>query len=148
MDLNIIKELLLTQDNRITADPIFAVQQRKRIYGFDSDYSDYYVWINHSDEEADEETAKELDDLSDWEYSDKAAEENWTKLYYQDHWEFVTACFTEQACKDYIARNAHNLGPTRIYVYSAYKNEEWRLIRSVLMEENKDEQETRTKTLG
>ena len=124
---------LMKQNNRLTQDPIFVVEQRKKIYGFDSLYADDYVWINEDNEEADPEKADELEDLENTKWSN---DEGWSKVYYQERWEFVTACFTEQAAQDYINRDAHNLGPTRIYVYSAYKNEEWRFIRKYLSGED------------
>jgi hypothetical protein len=42
-ELEVIAHELKTQDNRITACPIFAVQEKKRIYGMDPDYSDEVV---------------------------------------------------------------------------------------------------------
>lgn len=38
------KELLNTQDNRCTANPIYAFQCKKRIYGISRYHTDEYVW--------------------------------------------------------------------------------------------------------
>ena len=50
-----------------TANPIFIVQKRERVYGFDSDYGTAYVWINaeNDHEEADERTTKRLNAIDD-----------------------------------------------------------------------------------
>jgi hypothetical protein len=48
------------------------------------------------------------------------------------HWDFVTACFTEQGCKDYLARDGHNLKEPRIYAAGSYRNSEWQAVRNYL----------------
>lgn len=136
MNLKDIKHLIKTQDNRITQDPIFVVEQKRRMYGFDSLYADDYVWLDDDDyEEADKEAVAVLEQ-SYYDDRGKYNGQDYSKVYYKEHWEFVTACFTEQGCKDYINRDAHNLGETRIYAYSAYKNSEWRSLRKMLLDEN------------
>lgn len=122
---------LATQDNRATANPIFAVQQRVRDWGFDGDgYSDAYVWVNDDDHEdgADEAKAAELDRLDD-EMEDTGS---WRKVYYRDRWEFVQPFLTEAGAEAYIALNGHNLTDPRIYVYSGYRNAEWKALRDWL----------------
>lgn len=128
--INRIGALIRTQDNRITADPIFVVQQRKRIWGVEVDYTDSYAWLNRANDyvEATEVEASGLDamecagnDTGDWE-----------KVGYVETWEFVTACFTEHGCKDYIAANGHNMNEPRIYAASAYRNREFIAVREML----------------
>jgi len=127
-----IGRLIRTQDNRITDAPIFIVQQIKRTWGLDSEYSDDYIWMGNDSgdhEEADSAKAEELEALDDaCEYTP-----GWEKYYYQDSWEFVTACFTESGCQDFINRNGHNLHSPRIYAEGSYRNEEWRTIRDFLI---------------
>jgi len=128
-----IGRLIKTQDNRITDAPIFIVQQIKRTWGLDLEYSDNYVWMetdsgDHS--EADPEKEDELDDLFDRNFGETPG---WERYYYQDDWEFVTACFTESGCQDFINRNGHNLHRPRIYAEGSYRNEEWRTIREFLI---------------
>jgi len=127
-----IGRLIKTQDNRITDAPIFIVQQIKRTWGLDSEYSDDYIWMENDSgdhEEADSAKAEELEALDDaCEYTP-----GWEKYYYQDSWEFVTACFTESGCQDFINRNGHNLHSPRIYAEGSYRNEEWRTIRDFLI---------------
>ena len=127
-----IGRLIKTQDNRITDAPIFIVQQIKRTWGLDCDYSDNYVWMETDSgdySEADPEKADELNNLVD------ILEETpgWERSYYQDDWEFVTACFTESGCQDFINRNGHNLQSPRIYAEGSYRNEDRITFREFLI---------------
>ncbi len=117
-----IGELVRTQDNRCTSDPLFLVQEKKRIYGMDGDYCDDYEWLCEDDHEhvADRIERAGLDALA--ERGEDVT--GWEKIHYVETWEFVTVCFTEQACKDYILANGHNLNEPRIYAVSAYRNRE------------------------
>lgn len=125
-----IGHLIRTQDNRATADPIFIVQQKRRIWGMDPDYHEDYKWIAEDDPEveADAELAADLDD-SDWIGEPISG---WEKRYYVDIWDFVTACFTEQGCQDFIDANRHNLNEPRIYAASAHRNQEFIVVREML----------------
>ena len=127
-----IAKLLHTQDNRITEQPIFIVQQKVRHWGYDSQYSDNYAWCDTDNEyiEADEEEALRLDEV-EFMCGDTGS---WEKIYYNDTWEFVTACFTEQGCKDYLALNGHNLNEPRIYAEGSCRNEEYRRVRKAIMD--------------
>lgn len=124
-----IGHLIATQDNRITASPIFIVQQ-KRLYAADPecDY-DRLVWVD-GDGEAGAEDAERLDA----EYAETGIEPaGWRRAAEAHYWDFVTACFTEQGCKDYIARDGHNLREPRIYAAGSYRNTEWQAVRSYLI---------------
>jgi hypothetical protein len=129
-ELKEIGRLIATQDNRCTDAPIFIVQQRKRIYGFDPAYSDEYVWIDSANDgyQADDEERERLDDLE----ANGEDTGDWIKTSYMDIWEFVTACFTEQGCKDYLKINGHNLTDPRIYADGSYRNKEFRMVRDFL----------------
>jgi len=126
-----ISQSLKTQDNRITDQPIFIVEEKRRIYGFAQGYSDDYTWVNPDNDydEPSELEAKRLDKL------DKSGRTfgSWEKVYYKDEWHFITACFTEQGCKDYIKANGHNHKELRIYAHGSYRNEEYRTIRDSLL---------------
>lgn len=125
-----IAENLRTQDNRITANPIFIVQQRRRQYGMDTDYCEDVIWL-HSDEGC--EVDEEEHDRLEAEYKQTGeTPDGYTRTGYLDSWEFVTACFTEQGCKDYIAVNGHNLKEPRIYAESGFRNREWEVLRAYL----------------
>jgi len=95
---------LHTQNNRITQDPLFAVQQKCRMYGVDEERCD----------------GVERD------------EDGFT-VGYVDRWDFVTGCLTEQGCKDFIRANGHNLNEPRIYAYGSYRNAEFIALRKWLM---------------
>jgi hypothetical protein len=125
-----IGKLLREQDNRITDQPMFIVQQKQLTYGVDDAYTDLYHWC-HKDGEgtADEVLAKRLDEK---ERQGKSTGQ-WEKIGYVETWEFVTACFTEQGCIDYLKRNGHNLKETRIYADGSYRNEEYQAVREFLM---------------
>ena len=53
------KELLTTQNNRCTRDPIYCIMEKRRIYGFSEDYSSDFVWVR------DDTEFKSIDDLFD-----------------------------------------------------------------------------------
>ena len=125
-----IGELIRTQDNRCTDAPMFVVQERRREYGYDQDRADEYAWI---DTESDycEATAEERAVL-DRQDDEGDVPSRWEKVWYKDRWEFITACFTEQGCKDFIAADGHNHGELRIYAYGSYRNAEFRAVRDFL----------------
>ena len=117
-----------TQDNRITALPVFVVQQKRRVYGMDPAYSDEIVWVDSDGEALPEEVA-----ALDAEYEETGDEpDGWTRTSYIDVWEFVTCCFTENGCNDYIEANRHNLKEPRVYAYSGHRNREWETVRDYL----------------
>lgn len=132
MKMQEIGSLIRTQDNRATSDPIFIVQRLRRMYGVDAEYACSSVWLDSDQEEASEIEAAGLAVLS----ANGVAIEGWEKVWYIDHWDFVTACFTEKACQDYIAAHRHNLGESRIYAASAYGNPEWIAVRKFLSEQD------------
>lgn len=125
-----IGELITTQDNRITDQPIFVVEKSVTVIT-DPDYGyDFSKWVNQDDfyEDASETKARRLDVLD----SNFRHFRGWRKFYLKETWEFVTACFTEQGCKDYLKANGHNLGKTRIYAYGSYRNVEYQTVRDHL----------------
>ena len=125
-----IGERLKSQDNHCTEEPIFIVQSKRRIYGIDTQYTDDAEWIDNEGEEADKETKEKLEDK----YLEDGLEEidGYVRTAVLDIWEFRTACFTEVGAKNYIAKMAHRLNEPRIFVESAYRNEEWKEVRAFL----------------
>lgn len=114
-----LAERLRTQDNRITADPMFCVQVKRRIYGMDTDYCDQTVWLD-----VDGGDCEEVPEGTE------GAEE----VGYCDRWETVMVAFTEKACQDYIKSNGHNhSGELRIYAESFYRCDEMIQLRNWLM---------------
>lgn len=143
-----IAQNLTTQDNRITADPIFYVQENQRIWGFDPHYSENYVWIDDEGNDIGEEFYDDLDFLEENDYCDEedvikcrerlrqygVNEENCQKVYYIDIWENVQPFFTEEEAQQYLKINGHNLKNPRIYVACAFRNEEWQLMREYIIQ--------------
>jgi hypothetical protein len=125
-----IAQRLREQDNRCTELPIFLVRTKRRIYGFDPQYSDVHVWIDSDGNEADEVEQKDLDARYEDNYSE--THNDWTRTSYLDIWEVATVCLTEKGCKDYIAKMAHRLHEPQIYVESSYRNDEWRDVLEYL----------------
>jgi hypothetical protein len=145
-----IGERLRTQDNRITAHPIFEVQERKRVYGIDTDYDPQIAWL-YSDEsiEVDPALAKLAEEFFEEHGSEPEYEQGedgeWhlmegdsdtlRRVGYHEHWEYVQPFFTEAGAQRYIEENGHNhRGELRIYAGSAFRNHEWQAIRKHLME--------------
>lgn len=120
-----IGENIRTQDNRATSHPLFAVMQKREIV-VDGDYDhDRIVWWHSDGYEASETKRRRLELLHD----DSRDTGEWRRLAVKEINEFVTACFTEQGCKDYLDANGHNLRYPFIYVFSAYRNAEFIAIR-------------------
>jgi hypothetical protein len=127
-----VGEQIRTQDNQCTSDPLFVVQEQRRILGIDSDYSEDYVWLHEYDHEyeAEEAEAVELDER--WDAGLPCS--GWDKIHFIELWQSVTVCFTARAAEAYIEANRHNLRNPRVYVDSAYRNAEIQAIRKFLMQ--------------
>jgi hypothetical protein len=120
-----IGERLRTQDNRITVDPMFCVQGRRRIYGMDPDYADHVVWVDT------EEGCRECEAPKDEEETQFIK-----KAGYKDIWETLMVAFTEDGCKEHLELNGHNYRhyeEVRIYVESFRRCPEMIAIRAMLM---------------
>jgi hypothetical protein len=114
-ELQLIGERLRTQDNRITQNPMFCVQQKRRIYGLDPRWTDNTVWYRNG------------------EMVEDGTEENAERVGYLDYWETVMVAFTEGGCNEYLRQNGHNLKEPRIYVESFNRCPEMIAIRDFLM---------------
>lgn len=126
-----IGENLRTQDNRITAEPIFLVQQKVRQTGIDNDYADHALWLDEDwNEIEDKDEIARLE--TEWQDTFEAPE-GFTRTGYVDRWDFLQPFFTEAAAKRFIEGNAHRYDELRIYVDSAYRNVEWQAIRAFLL---------------
>jgi hypothetical protein len=132
------------RDSHITANPIFTVQEKVRIYGFDSDYADKFVFIHEGTEEY--ETVKEFlesfDDsdlknvcvkvplesvavflkLDEYEQVSILNDAGYglDKVYYKEDWKHVNTHLTMEAAKAFIKRKQHDHGELMIYVESLY----------------------------
>lgn len=121
-----ISERLRTQDNRITENPMFCVQEKRRRVGIDTDYASNYCWRDCESEET------IYDDDPDFKGEPEGSE--WEKYGYIDEWHTVMVAFTEAGCKEYLRLNGHNHKETRIYVESFRRNPEMVFLRKWLME--------------
>lgn len=143
---------ILAQDNLATADPVFMVQQRRRVYGFDPVFDDggHTVWLNDEGHEVPQDELetmwKEDSDidlttgstpntttLGNW-LDARAGDFNLTETAYQDFWDNVQPFFTKIGADQYIQANAHRMTDPRVYVESAYRNPEWLAIRALLQQ--------------
>jgi hypothetical protein len=128
-----ITERMLGQDNLATGEPIFFVQERRRIYGMDPDYSDRPVWITEDEcvEITDEEEIASADAYYDEHFKDPPG---LTRTACIDVWEYVQPFFSRKGADRYIEANRHNLKDPRVFVASAYRNDEWIAVRGSLLE--------------
>ena len=123
-ELAAIGERLRTQDNRITQNPMFCVQEKKRDVGYDSGYTDCRCWHD----------SVNCETIYDDDPGFKEPEgDEWDEFGYVDRWETVMVAFTEAGCKEYIRLNGHNHGETRIYVQSFNRCPEMIAIRESLI---------------
>lgn len=130
MSFSETQKQLNDQDNAITADPLFIVQQRNRVYGIDLEYAPEAAWFYTEDSEYEEATPLEARVLD---ASDEVPE-FWEKIGYYDSWEYVQPFFTRKAAEKYIEANRHRLTDPRVFVESLYRNPEMQAIRSALLE--------------
>lgn len=130
-----LREELRTQDNAITADPLFVVFQQQRVYGVGDDYTDDFEWVEVDDHScvADEDEAKRLDALHKDGRPTILDGFEYLRIGYKTVPRFVTACFTRKGAEAYVARNGHNLTKPYIYVESLYRNAEMIALRYHLM---------------
>ncbi|HDE1562521.1 TPA: hypothetical protein PCC30_001287 [Klebsiella pneumoniae] len=126
-ELYTIGELIRTQDNRITDQPMFVVFQKREIIGSDEQSPSRICWV-WDGEEVSELRAKRLEAL----YQDGRDTRGYDRYAMQEVDEFVTACFTEHGCKDYLHQNGHNLRLPYIYACGSFRNNEYQLVRNWL----------------
>ena len=121
--LNKIGNEIRTQDNRITADPLFCVFEKQQICGMDGDYSSFYEWYN-----SDNDDVMDADDMTE----DEAEEKGYRAVYSIEIDRFVNAHFTEKAADHFIKINRHNLRKPFTYVTSLWRCAEMIDIRNYL----------------
>lgn len=126
-ELSTIGELIRTQDNRITDQPMFVVFQKREIIGSDEHSPSRICWV-WDGEEVSELRAKRLEAV----YQDGRDTRGYDRYAMQEVDEFVTACFTEHGCKDFLRQNGHNLRQPYIYACGSFRNNEYQLVRNWL----------------
>lgn len=127
---------LRSQDNRYTSYPVYEVQEKVRVTGIDTDYTEDVLWISPdseivgNDPEFDDLTHDQLEALHN-EGSD--VPDGYTRTGYAERWEQRESFLTLEAAESYIKTNKHRHdGELRVYVDSAYRNKEWQELRRLL----------------
>lgn len=151
-----------TEFNAGTASPIFHVQEEKKVYGLNSEYSDKECWIDgeegtefessqHYFDELDAEDKHALNGLAIEEHSelfsdlDKRDQDDVLKSFSEDNdlhlyktcfkteWFEVGVFLTRQEADGFIKRKQHDYGKLRVYVKSLYwAPQHKRLIQAIL----------------
>jgi len=130
-ELEAIGELINSQDNRCTDQPMFAVMEKRGILTLDTHDHDRIEWVETESGdycEADETKARRLEAL----HQGHRDTPGWERYAIKDVDVFVTACFTEQGCKDFLARDGHNHRKPFIYAFGSYRNGEYQTVRNWL----------------
>jgi len=133
-EITAIGELIRTQNNRITDQPFFAVMTKREIIGSEDHDCDRICWVeNQSGDyvEATETQYRRLEAIYQAKYE---VRDGWDRHAMKEIDVFVTGCFTEQGCKDYIRRNSHNLNKPFIYAFGSYRNDEYQKVRKFIMQ--------------
>ncbi|OOL34020.1 hypothetical protein [Pseudomonas sp. FSL W5-0299] len=129
--LSAIGELILSQDNRCTDQPLFAVMEKRGVLTLDTHDHDRIEWVETESGdycEADESKARRLEAL----HQGHRETPGWERYAIKDIDVFVTACFTEQGCKDFLERDGHNHRRPFIYAFGSYRNGEYQMVRNWL----------------
>lgn len=134
IDLKALGNAIATQDNLATAHPLFVVFQKQPVVAhedYDHDRIEYY-------DSNECENLEEEDDPSKYELLSRLDElgelpDHWRRVAVKDVDSFVTACFTEQGAKDFIAAQGRNLNKPFIYASSLYRNTEMIGLREFLL---------------
>jgi hypothetical protein len=130
-ELESIGALINSQDNRCTDQPMFAVMEKRGMITLDTHNHDRIEWVETESGdycEADETKARRLEAL----HQGHRDTPGWERYAIKDVDVFVTACFTEQGCKDFLAREGHNHRKPFIYASGSYRNSEYQSVRNWL----------------
>lgn len=129
--LSAIGSLIRSQDNRCTDQPMFAVMEKRSLPTLDTHDHDRIDWVETETGDyclADETKARRLEAL----HQGYRETPGWERYAMKDIDVFVTACFTEQGCKDFLARDGHNHRSPFIYAFGSYRNGEYQAVREFL----------------
>lgn len=128
-ELSAIGVLINTQDNRCTDQPIFAVMEKRGMVTLDTHDHDRIEWYDPANvSTADDSKARRLEAL----HNSGRDTPGWERYAVKDVDVFVTACFTEQGCKDFLACDGHNHCQPFIYAFGSHRNGEYQAVRNRL----------------
>lgn len=133
-ELIAIGELIRTQNNRITDQPFFAVMTKREIIGSEDHDCDRICWVENQSGDYAEATETQYRRLEDIYQAKYEVRDGWYRHAMKEIDVFVTGCFTEQGCKDYINKNGHNLNKPFIYAFGSYRNDEYQTVRKFIMQ--------------
>lgn len=134
-----LRRLLKVQNNRITSDVMFLVQEEVIDYGYEEGYADEFCYVNQNDcEDIVMKGDKKFSYLNKQYFESYGGiGQKYRRIGLKRRYEFVQVFLTEQGAKLYIKRNRHNLKRPRIYGGSGYRNLEWQGIRKFILEYKK-----------
>lgn len=144
-------------EDHYTADAIFIVQARRRIYGIDSDYTDTQCVVFdgtcwHSPEEywgdLEDDEKRELDEKADDEFGSAFLSlderDQWrclaelpehTVTGWDETWEYVNSHFTKDAAEAFIRRKKHDYRDgLRVYVDAQIHCWEYNTIKAAILD--------------
>jgi len=139
--LEVMAQEILVQDNAITADPVFVVYEKQWIYNTGGGDGDYGYWVSEDGETVAEEGDGDdlFEALQALEYHHGTRPFTLAGVKYTKALKRLVktpvqgaAFFTRKGAEQYIERNKHNLSEPSVFVESAYRNPEWRKIRTFL----------------
>ena len=133
--------------NHGTANPIFEVKEKVRVYGLDSQYSENSVWFDNENERSwddipsllkDLDESGEIDDLfrETGDYNCKTVGDylrlhefdqekflerlGFNEVWYVEEWKHVNTHLTSEGAQRFIDRKQHDYGELKIWVDSLY----------------------------
>lgn len=129
---------LPTQDNRLTAHPIFQVRVEERVYGIDPDRVDDEHLIFYDGDNCERVTdPDEVARLMGLYQEGEDLPEGIEAVGFTTVEQVVMSAFTEEGCKRYLKRNGHNLrhyhGEPWIYADSLFRCHEMIVVRNALI---------------
>jgi len=145
--MNISKEMH-TQDNRITADPIFCVYE-KDLRILPVGYGRTSGWFDNEGSLLTEADIKDVISEYKDDHSDSVLKDEDILLeleYQQFDYDIIDTpvsgqvYLTEKSAQKHIDRNHYHYKQPFVYVDSAWRNNEWQMIREILLSLTKGEQ--------
>lgn len=127
-----IGHLINSQDNRHTDQPLFAVMEKRAMVTLDTHDHDRIEWIETKSGNCNKASPSYAKTLEQKYQSSEDYPSHWERYAVKDIDVFVTACFTEQGCIDFLARDGHNHTKPFIYAFGSYRNAEYQSLRNWL----------------
>jgi hypothetical protein len=130
-----LKHELNTQDNRITANPIFLVQEETKEIGHEEfGCTDGYDIVEQvtGDYSTYETKCEAYRDLLEMGHGKEDIRDEVVEVPYRIRWETIQCCFTEKGAQSFIDIDKHNHKKLRIYVDGLYRNKEMITLRNLL----------------